>query len=172
MPLSFSLIDEASARTVSTWHYDAPYELYNVPPDRIEAEVQALLDPRNAYYVLTDEHGSVEAYCCFGRDGQVPGGDYTADALDIGLAVRPDLTGQGRGHVYVEAVLDFARRTFAPTACRVTVAAFNGRALRVWQRAGFRPVQTFARVPDGLSFVVLTDLTPQPPSLSGKGEHG
>jgi GNAT superfamily N-acetyltransferase len=158
-------MDSVSARAVSTWHYDAPYEIYNVAPDRIEEEVQALLDPQNAYYVFTDERGSLVAYCCFGRDAQVPGGDYAADALDIGLAVRPDLTGQGRGHTYVDAVLGFARRTFAPAAFRVTVAAFSRRALRVWERAEFRPVQEFARTPDGLPFVVLTHA----PLPSGQG---
>jgi len=167
MPLSCSPMDPVSARAVSTWRYDAPYEIYNVAPDRIEEEVQALLDPQNAYYVLTDERGSLVAYCCFGRDAQVPGGDYTADALDIGLAVRPDLTGQGCGHTYVDAVLGFARRTFAPAAFRVTVAALNRRALPVWERAGFRPVQEFARTPDGLPFVVLTRASL--PSGQGKG---
>lgn len=26
-------------------------------------------------------------YCCFGTDARVPGGDYSADALDIGLGM-------------------------------------------------------------------------------------
>jgi ribosomal-protein-alanine N-acetyltransferase len=153
---TFSSMDPASARAISAWHYDPPYELYNVAPERIEKEVQALLDPQNAYYAMFDEGGSLVANCCFGRDAQVSGGDYSADALDIGLGVRPDQTGQGRGHTYVDAVLDLARHTYAPTAFRVTVAAFNGRALRVWGRAGFRPVSEFARTSDGLAFVVLT----------------
>jgi ribosomal-protein-alanine N-acetyltransferase len=52
-------------------------------------------------------------------------------------------------------VLDFARRTFGPTEFRVVVAAWNKRALRVWQKAGFLPVQTFARSQDGMTFVIL-----------------
>jgi RimJ/RimL family protein N-acetyltransferase len=71
------------------------------------------------------------------------------------MSVRPDLTGQGRGHTYVSALLNFARRTFAPAAFRVTVAKFNKRALRVWEKAGFRPMQTFRRERDGMAFVVL-----------------
>jgi ribosomal-protein-alanine N-acetyltransferase len=154
--LTFQPMDEASARAIPEWRYDAPYDLYNVAPDDVEKEMQLLLDPRNAYYTVTDEHGDLGAYCCFGPDGQVPGGDYSAAALDIGLGVRPDLTGQGHGLAYVNAVLDFARRTFPPTAFRVTVAEFNKRALRVWKKAGFRPGQTFGRSGDGLPFVILT----------------
>ena len=148
-------MDEASARTVSEWRYDAPYEIYNLGSDDVEKEIQSLLDPQNAYHSITDEHGDLVAYCCFGPDGQVSGGDYSAAALDIGLSVRPNLTGQGYGLMYINAVLDFARRTFSPTAFRVTVAEFNQRAQRVWQKAGFRPLQAFQRSGDGLPFVIL-----------------
>ena len=92
----------------------------------------------------------------FSPDGQVPGGDYRANALDIGMGLRPDLTGQGRGLMYVKAILDFAHRTFAPTAFRVTVAQFNKRALRVWEKAGFRAIQTFHSKHDGKTFVMLS----------------
>jgi ribosomal-protein-alanine N-acetyltransferase len=149
-------MDEASARAIATWRYEAPYEIYNPAPEAVEGEIQAFLDPRNAYHTITDEQGELLAYCCFGRDALVPGGDYGLEALDIGLGVRPDLTGRGRGLVFANAVLDFARRTYAPTTFRVTVAEFNKRALRVWDKAGFQPAQTFPRSRDGMAFVVLT----------------
>jgi ribosomal-protein-alanine N-acetyltransferase len=149
-------MDEASARAIATWRYEAPYEIYNPAPEGVEGEIQAFLDPRNAYHTITDEQGELLAYCCFGRDALVPGGDYGLEALDIGLGVRPDLTGRGRGLEFANAVLDFARRTYAPTTFRVTVAEFNKRALRVWDKAGFQQVQTFPRSGDGMAFVVLT----------------
>jgi ribosomal-protein-alanine N-acetyltransferase len=155
MPFTFQPMEEANAHAIPEWHYDEPYDIYNIAPDDVEKETQLLLDPQNAYYTITDEHGDLVAYCCFGLDGQVPGGDYSAVALDIGLGVRPDLTGQGHGLAYVNAVLDFARRTFMSTMFRVTIAKFNKRALRVWEKAGFRPVQTFPREKDGRAFVVL-----------------
>ena len=153
---TFNSMDEASTRAIPEWRYDAPYDMYNVAPGDAEKEMQLFLDPQNAYHTITDERGDLVAYCCFGVDAQVPGGDYSAAALDIGLGVRPDLTGQGRGLTYVNAVIDFARRTFPPTAFRVTIAEFNKRALRVWEKAGFRPVQTFQREKDGRAFVILT----------------
>jgi len=156
MPFTFQPMDEASARAILAWRYDAPYTLYNADPGNIEEDVQVFLNPQNAYYSITHEHGDLVAYCCFGAEARVPGGDYGADALDVGMGVRPDLTGQGRGLTYITAVLGFARRTFAPRGFRVTVAEFNERALRVWERAGFRPVQTFRRAQDGRAFVVLS----------------
>ena len=63
--------------------------------------------------------------------------------LDIGLGLRPDLTGRGLGHDFVTFGLDFARSAFAPPAFRLLVATFNRRAIRVYEKVGFRPVRTF-----------------------------
>ena len=104
---------------------------------------------------ITDEQVELVAYCCFGLDARVPGGDYDAPALDIGLGLRPDLTGQGKGLGYVQAVLGVVQHTVATDTFRVTVAEFNERAQKVWRRAGFRPVQRFVRPQDGRPFVVL-----------------
>ncbi|HEX6386739.1 MAG TPA: GNAT family protein [Anaerolineae bacterium] len=161
MSLTFIPMDEASARAVTQWQYEAPYNVYNVAPDEdIEEVVAYLLDPQNGFYALRGvlDNGSQEellAYCSFGLDAQVAGGDYSRNALDIGLGLRPDLTGQGRGLTFVEAILDFARQAFTPAAFRVTIAAFNERAQRVWQRAGFRQTHTFHRQHDGQPFVIL-----------------
>jgi RimJ/RimL family protein N-acetyltransferase len=151
----FRLMDEVGAREVLAWRYPPPYDVYNASADRIDADVKALLDPENSYYLVCDSAGTVLAYCCYGPDARVPGGDYRADALDVGLGVRPDLTGRGQGSRHVSAVLQFGHTIFGPTACRVTVARFNGRALRVWRKAGFQQVQTFRRKTDGMPFVVL-----------------
>jgi len=144
-------MDESRARAILTWRYEPPYDAYN----EIEEALHLLLDPQNAYYVLVDRQEELVAYCCFGPDAQVLGGSYSYPALDIGLGVRPDLTGQGRGHLFVEAVLGFARQLLAPTLVRVTVAEFNRRALRVWTKAGFQQAQQFQRIPDGMPFVIL-----------------
>jgi ribosomal-protein-alanine N-acetyltransferase len=154
MPFTFEPMDNARASALLTWRYESPYDLYNLNPDDEEAK-GSFLDPRNDYHAILDDRGNLVAFCCFGLDARVPGGDYECPALDIGLGVRPDLTGQGNGHRYVESVLGFARRRFAPATFRVTIAGFNQRALRVWERAGFRPVQRFEREPDGRAFVVL-----------------
>lgn len=155
MRYTFRPMDEDGARTIVTWRYDAPYDLYNPTSGQVEKDVENFLDSRNAYHVVTNEQGDLVAYCCFGPDAQVSGGDYTTQALDVGMGTRPDLMGQGRGHDLITAVLDFGQDTFAPSAFRATVAAFNQRALRLCERAGFRPVQTFQREQDGRAFVVL-----------------
>jgi ribosomal-protein-alanine N-acetyltransferase len=153
--LTFQSMDEASARAILTWRYEALYDLYDLEPGDVEGSVQFFLDPQNGYQSITDEQGELVAYCCFSLDARVSGGDYGTPALDIGLGVWPDLTGQGRGLGYVRAVLEFAQRTVAPDTLRVTVAEFNRRTQKIWWQAGFRPVQRFVRQQDGRPFVVL-----------------
>ncbi len=154
--LTICAMGEANARAIQEWRYEAPYDVYNEAFDSIEAGVEFLTDPRNSYYALVSARGELVAFCCFGLDAQVPGGDYEAEALDVGLGVRPDLTGHGHGLEFINAVLGFAQQEFVFSAFRVTVAAFNERAFRVWEKAGFQRRQTFARKPDGMSFVLLT----------------
>ena len=155
MSYIFYKMDEISARAILGWRYDPPYDIYNLPSDEVESVVQYMMDPQNAYSSITDEQGELVAYCCFGREGQVPGGDYSSDAVDIGMGVRPELTGRGFGHEFVDSVLDFAGTTFPPCVYRVTVAEFNERALRVWKKAGFQRAERFQRERDKRPFVIL-----------------
>lgn len=141
MNISFAPIDEQAAREIVRWCYKPPYEIYNLE-DSAES-IQYALDPQYNYTTMRDESGRLFGFCSFGEDGQVPGGDYSADALDVGMGIHPDYTGKGLGSSFVFAVLDYAQKKFQPTTFRVTIAAFNQRARRVWEKNGFRQVQTF-----------------------------
>ena len=156
MSLTFTPMTKANAKAIFQWHYEPPYDTYNIEADDVADAINFFVAPQNNYYAITHALGELTAFCCFGYDAQVPGGDYRDDALDIGLGVRPNLTGRGNGLHYVNAVLDFARQRFSPTQFRVTIAAFNGRAQRVWQKAGFELTQTFRANRGGRTFVVMT----------------
>lgn len=139
----FRPIVAADAQAIVTWQYQPPYDFYNRDASAIATEINALLNPENAYYAVTNKQNDLIAFQCFGQDAQVPGGDYSADALDIGVGLRPDLTGEGLGLPLVVAGLEFAKSIYSPAAFRVTVATFNQRAMRVWEKAGFQSVQVF-----------------------------
>ena len=110
--------------------------------------MDALLQPRFAYHSVYDERGDLAGYFCFGEDAQVASGRrlglYEVEpALDVGLGMRPDLTGRGLGEEFVHAGLRFAWETYSPPALRLTVATFNQRAIHVCERAGFEIVERF-----------------------------
>jgi len=154
IPFSCRLATPEDVRQFFSWRYEPPYDIYQLDETTFESELAYYLDPCHQFHALVDHAGALVALCSFGADGQVPGGDYGADALDIGMGVRPDLTGQGRGAVYVQQVVDFALASFAPNALRVTIAAFNLRAQKVWQKVGFVESSRFGRTKDGVLFVI------------------
>ena len=156
MSFTFRPMDEAGVHELTSWTYEPPYDIYNFHRPPNESDINYFLDPEYAYHAIIDRTGRISAFCSFGFDAQVAGGNYTSDALDIGLGIRPDLTGQGRGQTFVSAVLDFATATFSPQVFRVTIAEFNKRAMKVWQSAGFQAVQRFDRSGDRMPFVILT----------------
>jgi RimJ/RimL family protein N-acetyltransferase len=153
MDLTFRPITEKDVRQIFTWEYEAPYDIYNLPSENIEEELGYFLDPQNNFFSLFSNQ-DLTAFCSYGSDARVPGGDYTEEALDIGMGVKPDLTGQGNGSDFARAVLLYALNSFQPEKLRVTIAGFNERARRVWEKLGFEQTQTFNN-PRGKPFVIL-----------------
>jgi RimJ/RimL family protein N-acetyltransferase len=116
--------------------------------------VDALLQPHFFYHSVYDERGGLTGYFCFGEGAQVAAGKrlgvYEVEpARDVGLGMRPALTGMGLGAEFLRAGLRFAREVYSPPAFRLTVAAFNHRAIRVYERAGFETVETFGAATRG-----------------------
>ena len=100
--------------------------------------------------------GQLEGYCSFGSDGQVLGGCYSTQALDIGMGIKPDLVGQGRGKLYALAVTRYGINQYKVEHLRVTIAQFNKRAQRVWQQLGFKQVEKFVKAGTKEEFVIMT----------------
>jgi [ribosomal protein S18]-alanine N-acetyltransferase len=153
--LAFSSLDESSARAIARWTYNPPYDIYNFRPEALEENIQYLSDPANGIFGIRTGSGELIGFCSFGMDAQVPGGSYAAAALDVGLEIRPDLTGAGRGAGIIDEVLAFAEREYRPARFRVTIASFNIRARKAWEKAGFTEAAEFARTGDGRKFVIL-----------------
>ncbi len=152
---SFRPLVRAQAEDIVSWRYPEPYVLYNVPADRSAEIVEAMLQPHFHYYSVHDAKGELIAFRCFGPDAQVVGGDYSAEALDMGGGLRPDFTGRGLGGAVLGAAIDFAIQMFQPSRVRATVASFNHRALRVCQRAGYVIQSEFERRSDERMFIIL-----------------
>jgi RimJ/RimL family protein N-acetyltransferase len=129
--------------------------MYNMSTEELESQVRFFSDPENAYFAITDEQGELLGFCNFGADARVPGGDYAAAAIDIGMGMRPDLTGKGFGKQYAAAVFNFAGTRYSEKQHRVTVAEFNRRAQRLCRRFGFTTLSRFTRTADGKPFIIM-----------------
>lgn len=136
-------ITEKQVHEIITWAYEPPYDLYNLSNDPHPLSETIAYFLRIPCYAIMHDEGTLLAFFTFGEDAQVPGGDYSAEALDIGLGVHPDLTGKGMGEQFVTAVINFAIANRHPPTLRVTIAEFNKRAYRIWEKQGFQPQQKF-----------------------------
>jgi [ribosomal protein S18]-alanine N-acetyltransferase len=155
MEIAYRPVDEKSAREFLGWQYEPPYDIYNCPPDELDEAVEYNIDPANNVYAMFDQNGELVGYCSYGKDAQVPGGDYSEGALDIGLMIKPELTGQGLGAAFVSKVIRNGVEKYAPRKLRVTVAAFNKRAIHVWKQHRFQQTQVFKRSRDGMEFIIM-----------------
>lgn len=150
-------VTEVDVLEFVSWRYEPPYDPYNIESDPAE-EVEYFLKPETNCRVL-EEGGEVVGFFTVGRDAQVPGGNYEQDAIDIGLGVKPERTGRGEGHRFVEPVLSQVFAESDNPTLRVTIAASNLRAQKVWIRAGFTEDARFTterELMGSTEFVVLT----------------
>jgi [ribosomal protein S18]-alanine N-acetyltransferase len=141
MGYRFEPMSEPQARIVAGWHYAAPYDFYDWEAD--EDDLAELLDParrEGRYFAVLGDRDDLVGFFGFGREG---------DAVEVGLGLRPDLTGRGLGLPFLLAGLEFARGRYAPARFRLAVATFNRRAIRVYERAGFRRGETYPHRTNG-----------------------
>ena len=151
MSLQFCPLQRDHALAILSWRYPPPYDVYNLDQE----DLADLLKPHNAFFALIQSDSTLAGFCSFGPDGQVSGGSYDATALDIGMGLHPNLIGQGQGRHYATAVARYGSSQFGAQRLRVTIATFNLRAQRLWQRLGFEPVEQFCRTGSHQTFVIM-----------------
>lgn len=123
--------NETHTREVEAWHYEPPWDFYDLASDPADAE--AMRDPARAVHrrAVVGEAGRLEAFWYF---------DWHGDVVEVGIGLRPDLTGPGLGESFLRAQLAYASRHWGPATFRLFVASWNERAIRLYERLGFREV--------------------------------
>ncbi|KZE37256.1 hypothetical protein AV656_11855 [Bhargavaea cecembensis] len=143
-------MSEREAQEITEWAYPPPYDLYNLNGEGA--------DELMGYQAVFEDNRLI-GFFCTGAEARVPAG-YGAGAypegdeiIDIGLGMKPERTGQGKGPEFFKLILDHLRLTRSPLAFRLTVADFNKRAIRLYRKAGFRETGSFRR--EGTRFLVM-----------------
>lgn len=158
MEFVFRPLNEQDARAIAGWTYEPPYDVYNW---RATDEPGDLLRAIPPIYAADGDRAGLAGFVCFGDAAQVPGGKlvglYSDDALDLGLGLRPDLTGRKIGSSFVDAAVVFATALFGTIDLRLTVATFNERAIRVYERCGFQRGQQLISTAQGIerAFILM-----------------
>lgn len=131
---------EGDAKALCAWRYFPPDHEYDMPDwDTICREQWALADPtRRAaeFHALREDSGALAGFFRL-----VP----AADAVTLGMGLRPDLCGKGLGAQLVAEACACCARLYPSLSLRLEVRAWNQRAIRCYQAAGFREYATLSR---------------------------
>ena len=92
----------------------------------------------------------------FHAEARVPGGDYSADALDVGAGMHPEHTGQGKGSQIIGAIVEFGIAHYKAKRLRATIAAWNIRAQKATTNNGFQEQSRFIATKSGKAFIIFT----------------
>ena len=113
---------------MAQWRYPGPWAVY---------DSTGPLDPAEGFWSVVDEGGEVAGYACFGVEARVPGLSERPGLLDVGVGMRPELTGQGRGRAFAEAVLAHGHAVSGIGRLRAVVQDWNLRSRRLLTGLGF-----------------------------------
>ena len=137
------------AGEIAAWRYPEPYGFYDW--DRDADDLSELLNPAGwgVKYFAADADQRLAGFFAFTVAGEV---------VEIGLGLRPDLTGRGLGESFLATGLRFAAERFPAPTYALAVAAFNRRAIAVYERAGFREARRYEHFTNGAlhEFVWMT----------------
>ena len=127
-------MEKDEAYQISEWRYEPPYSFYNLNADL--EDLQEFLDfknrPENKYFSVFGNSGDLVGFYEF---------THKEDCIEMGLGMRPDLTGRGLGLSFVKTGIEFIRLSFVPEIIRLQVLSSNERAKIVYERAGFKSVK-------------------------------
>ncbi|MBP0726958.1 GNAT family N-acetyltransferase [Bacillus sp. RG28] len=150
MELFIKDMNEKFAVEIVNWRYEAPYDFYD-NEETFEAINEMIENP---YYAVVNQSEELVGFFCIGSSAQVPIGHqfgaYSEEILDIGIGMKPDMTGKGFGFTFFSKVLQTIGKD---KSIRLTVAEFNRRAIRLYKKLGFIEKMKFKR--DSIEFIVM-----------------
>ncbi|MEH7250733.1 GNAT family protein [Neobacillus niacini] len=148
MAYNFSVLTQEQAANIAfNWHYDGEYSFYDIEADKDDLDEFLNSEERgNSTFAVTKENELV----AFLNISEIANRTF-----DIGLGMRPDLTGKGNGIEFLRAGINFIQSEFKPEIITLSVATFNQRAIKLYRKVGFKDVETFMQDTNGSTFKFL-----------------
>jgi ribosomal-protein-alanine N-acetyltransferase len=125
-------LSEADIDSMVTWRYGGDYALY----DFREADRATLLDPANQFLGIR-QAGELIGHVCLGVEARVAGMTEDPQLVDLGVGMRPDVAGRGESRRLMPALMAALERQLGTVSFRAVIKAWNTRALRAAEHAGF-----------------------------------
>jgi len=128
------------------WKYDGIFSFYDMTADEEDLE-EFLTEDRwgkNEFAVLNEENQLVGFYSYYFED----------EIIWIGFGLKPKLTSKGSGANFVNSGIDFAVEKFdyKKDYVMLAVASFNQRAIRLYEKIGFKYIDKYIQHTNGNDF--------------------
>ncbi|PSL41012.1 ribosomal-protein-alanine N-acetyltransferase [Planomicrobium soli] len=143
----YPMTQEIAEEIAYQWHYDTEYSFYDMEAD--QEDLQEFVNPvirGNSYFMVIQNNETIGFYCFH---------QITEKTIDMGLGMKPDLTGNGSGVEFLEAGMAFLKSRFLPEKVTLSVATFNKRAIKVYKKIGFEENGTFIQATNGGNYEFL-----------------
>ncbi|MCT6890382.1 MAG: GNAT family N-acetyltransferase, partial [Lactobacillus sp.] len=86
---------------------------------------------KNNYFQVLDTNDNLVAFFCLDPDKK------KREQVEVGLGLAPNLTGHGLGSEFITVIENFVKDNYDYKVIVLSVADFNLRAIKVYQRAGY-----------------------------------
>lgn len=110
------------------WKYPEPYSFYNMTEDIEDYnEITTPEKRKNCYFSIKDRELLIGFFSV----------EPNNDSIIIGLGMKPELTGKGKGKEFLEIIIDFVKENYNIRKIELSVADFNKRAIKLYKNCGF-----------------------------------
>ena len=143
-------LSQANAEIIANdWHYEGEYSFYDMENDQEDYDeiMSQELRSDHHYYQVLDGDNKLVAFFCLEPD------DQDSMKAEIGLGLAPSLTGHGLGKEFIKVIEDYVKQNFAFKTYILSVAEFNKRAIKVYQKTGSESIHTNGGI---YKFIIMT----------------
>lgn len=112
----------------NSWKYDGEYAFYDMAADPEDYEEIMCPNLRGNRYFSVFDNDALIGFSCVEQEESF---------IELGLGLRPDLMGHGKGRAFLEEILCYVKKRYLFESIHLDVASFNQRAIKVYERAGF-----------------------------------
>ncbi|KXA68031.1 GNAT family N-acetyltransferase [Cutibacterium avidum] len=141
--LTYMPMDVSTAREIADdWKYPEPYDFYDMTAD--PEDYQEFVTPElwPEFFLQVRQEGQLIGFL---SGSVVEGGG----GVEIGLGMRPDLTGRGLGRNLMRCNLEWIHQECPGVEIRLSIASFNQRGIKVYEASGFKVIRHFTQVTNG-----------------------
>lgn len=110
------------------WKYENEYSVYDMTEDAEDyEEITSETKRADNYFSVLNNNRLYGFFCISKKENEI----------ELGLGMKPEHTGKGKGIEFVYHILDYVIANYRAQAISLLVASFNIRAYKVYEKAGF-----------------------------------